>query len=163
MAQVDFFLKIDSIDGESVAKGHEKWIEVQSFSWGMSQSGGGGGGGGGSAGKVVVQDLHFVARTGLQSPLLLTATGTGQHFKKAMLSVREAGGDRQLEYIKMSLTDVLVSSYQVGGTDAGEDNRPSDQISLAFQKIEMAVSAQNADGSLLTTRGGWDLKTNSKV
>jgi len=160
VAQVDFFLKIDSIDGESVVKGLEKWIEVQSFSWGMSQSGGAGGGG---AGKVVVQDFHFVARTGLQSPLLLTATGTGQHFKKATLSVREAGGDRQLEYIKVNLTDVLVSSYQVGGTDAGEDNRPSDQISLTFQRVEMDVSAQGADGTLKTTHGSWDLKTNSKA
>ena len=33
---VDMFLKLDGIDGESVDKGYEKWIECLSFSWGIS-------------------------------------------------------------------------------------------------------------------------------
>lgn len=157
MAQADYFLKLDGIDGESVQKGHEKWIEIQSFSWGMSNSGSAGHGSGGGAGKVSFQDFHFVARTGIQSPTLLTATGTGEHFKKAVLSVRKAG-ERPLEWIKMQLADVLVSSYQVGATQASDDGLPLDQFSLNFTKVEMEISAPNADGNpAAVSRGGWDL------
>ena len=35
MAAVDFFLKIDGIEGESTQKGHEKEIEIQSWSFGV--------------------------------------------------------------------------------------------------------------------------------
>lgn len=34
MAQVDFFLKIDGIKGESTDKAHKGEIEIESFSWG---------------------------------------------------------------------------------------------------------------------------------
>ena len=50
MAAVDFFLKIDGIDGESADHKHGKEIDVQSWSWGAHQSGTHAGGGGGGAG-----------------------------------------------------------------------------------------------------------------
>ena len=49
MAQVDYFLKIDGIDGESTDAKHKGEIDLQSWGFGASQSGtmhsGGGGGG----------------------------------------------------------------------------------------------------------------------
>ena len=38
LAAVDYFLKIDGVEGEATAKGHEKEIEILSWSWGVSQS-----------------------------------------------------------------------------------------------------------------------------
>ena len=37
MAQVDYFLKIDGVDGESGDDKHKGEIEVESFSWGETQ------------------------------------------------------------------------------------------------------------------------------
>lgn len=161
MAQADYFLKIDGIDGESADSKHKGEIEINSFSWGLNQEGATRGGGGG-AGKVSVQDFHFVAATGVQSPPLLVATATGEHFKKAVLTVRKAG-EKQVEFLKISLEDVLVSSYQVGGTDAGDDGLPRDQFSLNFAKIVMSVSTQRPDGSLgEAVTGGYDVVANKK-
>ena len=36
---VDYFLKIDGIDGESQDDKHKDWIEVLSFSWGPPGAG----------------------------------------------------------------------------------------------------------------------------
>ena len=51
MAGSDYLLKIKTIDGESKQKGHEKWIELQSWSWGESNAGSSGLGAGRSWGS----------------------------------------------------------------------------------------------------------------
>jgi len=149
VAHADYYLKIDGIEGESADAQHKGEIEV-------------GTGTGGGTGKVVFQDFHFMAKTGIQSPLLFLATAQGEHFKKATLTCRKSG-EKQVEFLKIKLTDVLVSSYQAGAADAPDDNLPRDQFSLNFSKIEMAVSAVNADGSVRkTVSASWDLKSNTK-
>jgi type VI secretion system secreted protein Hcp len=142
----DFLLMIDGIKGESVQDKHKDEIEVESFSWGATQQGAHGGGGGGGGGKVSFQDLHFTSRVGKHSPLLVKACATGQHIKKAVLTVRKSGGDQQ-EYYKVTLEDLLVSSYQSGGSE-GSNALPVDQFALNFAKIEFAYCPQKPDGKL---------------
>ncbi len=163
MAEADYFLKLDGIEGESRDDKHKGEIEIQSFSWGLSHEAlRTGGGGAGGTGKVSVQDFHFVAQTGIQSPPLMVATATGQHFKKATLTVRSSA--HKQEFLKIQLEEILVSSYQVGGTDAGDDGLPRDQFSLNFTKVQMSVTEQAADGSAgRVFGGGYDLKANVKM
>lgn len=142
----DFLLMIDGIKGESQQDKHKDEIEIESFSWGATQQGAHGAGGGGGAGKVSFQDLHFTSRVGKHSPLLVKACATGQHIKKAMLTVRKSGGEQQ-EYYKLVLEDLLVSSYQSGGSE-GSNALPVDQFSLNFTKIEFSYSPQKVDGKL---------------
>jgi type VI secretion system secreted protein Hcp len=142
----DFLLMIDGIKGESVQDKHKDEIEVESFSWGATQQGAHGGGGGGGAGKVSFQDLHFTSRVGKHSPLLVKACAQGQHIKKALLTVRKSGGSQE-EYYKVTMEDLLVSSYQSGGSE-GSNALPVDQFALNFAKIEFAYSAQKPDGKL---------------
>jgi type VI secretion system secreted protein Hcp len=143
----DYLLEIDGIKGESLDKKHPGSIEVFSFSWGVSQTGTFGTGGGGGAGKASFQDLHFTSTVSKASPLLARACATGEHIKKAVLYVRKAGDNRdgnQAEFYKVTLEDVLVSSYQ----SAGGGETPEDAFSFNFAKIEYAYSPQRADGSL---------------
>jgi len=147
MAAVDYFLKIDGVEGESQSEGHVGEIEVESFSWGESNTGAAAHGGGGGAGKVSMQDFHFTMRSGKSSPKLFLACASGQHLKEATLTARKAGGDRPQEFLKYRLTDVLVSSYQIAGDPPSED-RPGDQISIDFAKIELEYRPQAPDGSL---------------
>ena len=176
MAQVDFFLKIDGVKGESQDATHKDEIEIMSFSFGLSQVGSRGFGGGGGGGKVSFQDFHFSAPVNASSPRLFQACATGEHFKKAVLTARKAGGDRQgLEYLKVTMTDVLISSYadgskqlDTGYSNLAEDDSknevPTDQVSLNFRKIEMTYQRRLPDGTLAeATRAGWDLATNKKV
>jgi type VI secretion system secreted protein Hcp len=158
---VDYFLKIDGIEGESADKAHPKEIELLSFSWGVTQAGTGAhGGGGGGAGKASFNDFVFVARVSKASPKLFLTSAGGQHVKSVLLTCRRSGG-AQLEFLKIKLSDVLVSSYQVGGSSP-ED--PLDQVSLSFAKIEVEYTPSAKSGKAEPpVRAGWDLKTNKKV
>lgn len=68
----------------------------------------------------------------------------GKHIPKGMLICRKAGGDNQVEYIKIELTDVMVSSYQFGGSGSAE--RIMESISLNFGQFKYVYTEQLANG-----------------
>lgn len=161
MAQVDYFLKIDGIPGESHDSKHKDEIDLLSWSWGETQSGTHVGGGGGGAGKVSMQDFTFTMRVNKATPKLMLACATGDHIKKAVLTCRKAGREQQ-EYLLVTFTDLLVSSYQTGGSSG--DTVPLDTISLNFSKIEFDYKPQKEDGTLGgSVKVGYDIKANKKV
>jgi type VI secretion system secreted protein Hcp len=161
MAAVDYFLKLNGVDGESGDAKHKGEIELESWSFGATQSGTSGHGGGAGAGKVQMQDFHFVMKVNKASPKLLEKCATGEHIKDAILTCRKAGGEQQ-EYLKYKFTDVLVSSYQTGGSGGGPV--PMDQISLNFTKIEVEYKEQDNKGQLKgAVKAGYDVKANKKV
>jgi type VI secretion system secreted protein Hcp len=158
MAQVDYFLKIDGVDGEATDSKHKNEIDVESWSWGETNSGSHSFGGGGGAGKVQMNDISFVMRVNKASPKLLLACASGEHIKSALLTCRKAGKEQQ-EYLKIKFTDLLVSSYQTGGSKG--DVVPVDQVSINFSKIEYSYAAQNEKGGLASPIPvHWDLKLN---
>src|SRR5262245_30104523 len=83
MAAVDYFLKIDGIRWESKADRHKHEMDIESFSWGETQSGKFAVGSGGGAGKVSIQDFHFTMRVNKASPTLFLACAQGDHIKNA--------------------------------------------------------------------------------
>jgi len=141
----DAFLKLGDIKGESTDVNHKEWIKLDSFSWGVTNSGGTVGGGG-STGKASFQDVHFTSSTQKSSPLVAKACATGEHIPKCELSFIKGESQQGFEFLKFEFQDVLVSSYQIGGSSGGED-RPTDAFSLSFVKIELDYVPQNADGS----------------
>ena len=156
----DMFLKIDGIKGESLDAKHKGDIDIESYSWGVRATESQGGGGGG-AGKAVFDGVTFMAKTSAASPPLFLAAASGKHMKEAMLTVRHAG-KQQLEYLKIKLTDLTVSSYQQSDTEA--QDRPTDIFSLRFSKIDFSYSPQKPDGSLdAPVRAGWDVLKNQKI
>jgi type VI secretion system secreted protein Hcp len=162
MAAIDYFLKIDGVEGESQDAKHKGEIEIDSWSWGETQSGASGSGGGGGAGKVAMQDFHFVTKVSKASPKLLLACASGQHLSKALLTCRKAGKDQQ-DFLGVTLTDVLVSSFTTGGAEASSIV-PTDQFSLNFSKIEYQYAQRNPDGSLAPPiKVGWDVRANKSV
>jgi len=157
---VDFFIKFDGIKGESTDVKHKDEIDVESWSWGETHPGSASsGGGGGAAGKVAMQDFHFVMKLNRASPGLMKACATGQHIKLATLSARKAGKGQQ-EYLTFKFHDVLVSSFQTGGAE-GSTLVPTDQVSFNFAKLEVEYKPEKADGSLgAGVEFRYDLKTN---
>ena len=156
MAAVDYFLKIDGIQGESRDDRHKDEIDVESFSWGETQSGTFAVVGGGGSGKISMQDFNFTMRVNKASPALFLACAQGDHIKNAILTCRKAGKDQQ-EFMKVTMNDVLVSSFQIGGA---EGVVPTDQISLNFAKIEVEYQEQDATGKLVGSVKKWfDFKT----
>lgn len=157
MAEVDFFLKINGIPGESEKEGHADEIELTSWSWGENNSGSHSVGGGGGAGKVTLGDFNFIMPVNKASPELFLACATGKHIPDALLTCRKSGGKQQ-EYLKIKFTDLLISSYNTGGGGGGVT--PQEQITFNFAKIELSYAPQKKDGSLGAYATHWyDAKT----
>jgi type VI secretion system secreted protein Hcp len=162
MAAVDYFLKIKGIDGEAHDAKHKGELDIESWSWGETQGGTGHAGGGHGGGKVVMQDFHCVTKMSKASPKLFLACASGEHIPEAVLTCRKAGTDQQ-EYLTIKFSDLMVSSYQTGGSAHG-DVVPTDQFSLNFAKIELEYKEQKPDGTLGgATKAGWNAKENKKV
>jgi type VI secretion system secreted protein Hcp len=160
-AASNYLLEIDGIKGESQDNKHPGTIVVESFSFGESQTTHSSGGGGG-AGKVKFHDISVKKQVDSASPSLFQHCATGEHIKKAVLYVRKAGGS-QTEYLKITLTDVLVSSYNVG-SQAPKGAGETESITLNFAKIQQTYTPTNANGTPGAAQvAGWDVKANKKI
>jgi type VI secretion system secreted protein Hcp len=159
---VDMFLKLDGIEGESKDKSHKNEIHIESFSWGMDQTGTFGTAGGGGAGKVSIHDVSISKFIDKASAPLMLHCATGKHIKEGFITVRKAG-DQPLEYLKIKLSDILVSQVQSAGHN-GTDIL-SENVKLNFAQMRVEYQEQSATGG---PEGGpkmfgWDLKQNTKL
>jgi len=153
MALVDYFLKIDGISGESTDDKHKGEIEVASFSWGVRQTTARATGGAG-AGKATFQDFQFTKVSDKASPALFQKCATGEHIKQAVLTARKAG-ETQQEFLKVTLSDLLVSSYQSGGTatpDFIEITAPND-VAFLSQNLTTDNALSNGFGDPMDQAG----------
>jgi len=160
----DIFAKIGDIKGETQDDKHKDEIDVMSYSWGLSQTGTFAFGGGGGTGKAQFNDFNFTTNVSKASPMLFLACASGEHIKEATISVRKAGdntGSKE-DYLILKMTDVMISSYQTGGSSGAD--RPTESVSMAYAKVEISYKPQNADGTFgAPITAGWDLKANTKV
>lgn len=156
---VDMFMKIDTVDGESKDKTHKKDIDVLAWSWGMSNSGSAHVGGGAGAGKVNIQDLSFTKWVDSASPKLMLAACDGKHFKDAVLVVRKAG-EKPVEYIKIKMEEVLITSISTGGS--GGEDRLTENVTLNFSKVSVDYVPQDDKGAAGTAIPmAWDIAANA--
>ncbi|MCH7687437.1 MAG: type VI secretion system tube protein Hcp [Planctomycetes bacterium] len=159
---VDMFLKIDSLEGESRDKGYKNWIDVESYSWGATQSGSQHTGGGGGTGKVSIQDLHVVKKMDKCTADIMRKCCDGTHFNKIELVCRKAGGDQPLEYVKWELKKAIVSSYQTGSS--GGEGADMEQISFNFAEVKMEYAVQSDTGGIgETPKFGWNVEQNAPL
>lgn len=158
---VDMFMKVAGIEGESKDSAHKSEIDVLSWSWGMAQSGSGHVGGGGGTGKVSVNDLSFTKYVDKSSPDLMLSCCNGKHFADAKLTIRKAG-ENPLEYLIITMQDVIVSSVQTGGS--GGDDRITENVSLNFAKVKVDYTEQSSTGGAgAKPKMGWDIEGNKKM
>ena len=155
----DIFAKIGDIKGESLYDKHKDEIEVLSFSWGVTNPAVLSGGGGGGAGKATFHDLSIVHNLDKASPLLLRACATGMHIKDAVITHRKAGKGQQ-EYLIVKLNDVVITGVTHGGSPG---QAISENVTLAFAKVDLEYKPQKADGSLdAGIHFKYDIKSNKE-
>ena len=157
----DMFLKIGDVKGESQDgkyKGSDGWNDILAFSWGISNSSNTHMGGGGGVGKASFTDLTITKHVDLASAAIALLCANGKHVKEAILVVRKQG-EKPLDYYKIKMEDVLVSSFQHSGSDGG--GPPTESVSLNFAKMFFEYKVQKPDGS--AGAGGefkWDIAGN---
>ncbi|SPB15139.1 type VI secretion system effector [Caballeronia novacaledonica] len=161
MAQ-DIFLKIDGITGESLDDKHKDEIEVLNWTWEISQESTMHSGSGGGAGKATVSDLKFEHNIDRSSPNLMKYALTGKHIDHATLVMRKTGGS-PLEYLKITMSDVLVTRVAPSGSRNDSDHS-RETVSLSFAKVKQEYVVQNAQGgSGGAVTAGFDIKGNKEV
>ncbi len=136
----DYLLEIDGIKGESTDEKHRDTIEIESFSWGATNSG--------SVAKAIT--LSLGKRIDKASPMLFLACAKGNHIPQAVLTCRKSGGGGKQDYYVVTLSDILVSSYQSGG-GGGSGGAitapiPADQISFNYSKIKIEYTRYDDAG-----------------
>ncbi|WP_333903962.1 type VI secretion system tube protein Hcp [Achromobacter insolitus] len=154
-------MKIDGANGESKDANHKDWTDIVSFSWGATQPGNLASGGGLGAGKASFNDLHVVARIDKAAPAVMKHCASGKHLSKIELSMCKAGGE-QIEYSKITLEDVLVSSVQISGDRSSEGV----VVNFAFQaaKVKQQYWEQTDKGGKgAESLVAWDIKQNKEV
>jgi len=140
----DMFIKIDGIKGDSVDAKHAGEIDVMSWSWGASSQGAFTPGGGGAT-RVTFQNLTITKKVDSSSPNLLLSAAQGLHRKDLMLVARGTG-TKAVEYLRIKLSDVIVTGIKLSGTAASATG-PVEEVTFTFGACEYAYAPPKADGS----------------
>ncbi len=131
-------------------------IQIQSYSWGVSNPGSiGSAGGGAGAGKASFSTLNLMKNVDTTSALLLKATATGEHFAKAVLTVQWGTG-ATTSTAKYELGTVFVESVQHSGAGG---STPTESVSLLYGSVKWSFS-EGSGGP--PASGGWDIVGNTE-
>src|SRR5438132_10503965 len=153
MAVVDYFLKIEGIAGESTDVQHKGEFEIKDFSFGVENPTTiGSATGGAGAGKIKFNEFTIKKTTDKASPVLMQSCATGQHLKEATFTARKAG-EQPVEFLKIRMSDVLVSSYRATGvtppppppsldvaaisTGGSGSDLTSDAVALSYRAVQL--------------------------
>lgn len=142
----DMFLKLTGIAGESTNASHVDEIDIDSLTWGILGAPGPGGPPGIS--NIVVHKLVDLA-----SPLLLEHSVTGAVIPSGTVTFHKVGvapGGATVDFLVFKLTNVTVTS--VGLNANRGDDIPSENVALAFKKVEFDYTAQTASGAAGTKK-----------
>ncbi|NVZ21199.1 Hcp family type VI secretion system effector [Pseudomonas costantinii] len=160
---VDMFLKLGDIKGESRDQAHRDEIDITEWAWGLAQSGSMHSGTGGGAGKVDIANVNLKKPLDKSSPNLMMACASGKHYPEAKLVVRKAGGASPVEYLVITLKEVMVVSYSA----SAENNADvlHDSFALNFATVDVSYQPQKADGGKDggPVKFGWNIRQNVKV
>lgn len=157
----DTFLKIDGIPGESTDDKHKDWIEISSFSHGLSQPASAvvSSAGGGSAERLNHADFTVTKLLDKASPKIYEFCCTGKHIKEVTIEMCRAGGDK-MKYMEIKLQEAIISNVSSSGS-SGSDF-PNESVSFNYGKINWTYTQQKrADGTPGgNVPAGWDLIAN---
>jgi type VI secretion system secreted protein Hcp len=159
---VDMFLELEGIKGETADKTFKSKnaMDILAWSWGLSNSGTFHSGTGGGAGKANFQDISITKYIDLATPNLMLYCSNGKHITKGTLTIRKAG-ENPLEYLKISLNNILVTSYSTGGS--GGEDRLTENISLNFAEVKVEYAQQDAKGGKAGSNDySWNIAQNAK-
>jgi len=176
MAQLDYFIKIDQIPGESTDEKHKDEIEVLSYSFGMKHGDAGSSSTGGArtAGRIAHKPFDFVKVTDKASAKLLEKCCNGTHIPKAVFTAHRATDQKQ-KYLQIDFTDIIVSSWssaQSPTTERGAAAEAGGGVMLQEESVELNYGSIKFTYTATDHKtgkpagdvvAGWDLIGNKKI
>lgn len=173
---LDIFLNLDGIAGESTVKGHESEITVLSYEQAVDvaiiHSGSGSGA---AAGKATFSSVLFRKNVDAASIPMLLACAAGRHINEARFTFRRAGN---FDFYKVTLESVLIThiaqragtgaqyplSFEMLNSGASNDGF-LDEVTLNYSRIRWEYRAHPSHGGIgpPTAAGGWDVIANKPL
>ncbi len=144
----DILIKFSNgITGESTVKDHDGWIEILSFSEGLSSPGSTASGTGSSAGKSNLSNFTFTAKEGAHTPEIIKKGTCGKHFDTVEIHYLKQTGDEggAQKYRSALLTEVYITGWS-GSRSEGSEGFESFSMEAATAQWE--YFKQNATGGL---------------
>jgi type VI protein secretion system component Hcp len=146
---IDYYLKIDGIDGGSTAAKYKGWSDVDSFSWGVSNS----------SGTPSASAFGWTQLIDQSVVPIMLGVANGTTFKNATFDVVQ-GGANPLRFFQMQFNGVNLSSLQLSGSAASLGFAAE----LLSPQITMTYWATDPKGNQAPPiTGTWDLTKNSFV
>lgn len=159
MAMNVFLWLSNGIKGESQELAD--YIDVLSWSWGATQSATSHMGTGSGGGKVSVQDLVAVKYVDLSTSDLIKRCSNGEHIDTGHMIVRKAGGAETVDYLRIDMEQIIISSYQTGGGQNDPGDKVQETMSMNFRSFAWTYTAQEGSGAAGTEMAaGWDIAAN---
>ena len=153
---VNAYLYVDGVTGPSTSK--TGFIDILSFSWGVSQTstyGAGQSGKEAKAGRADFSNLSIMKVLDATTALLCDHCATGNILPSVYIVYDKPVGDKQADYFRIYLKDAIITSVQLSGSN----ENPTESVSFAFQAVEIAYKAENDDGTLAgAVPKGYDLE-----
>jgi type VI secretion system secreted protein Hcp len=143
---VDYFLKLDGIQGESQDSNHKDEIQIMSWSWGASQVSSVGGTGGSGAGKASLSDFSIMTNFDKATPKFFKSVCQGTHLKSGTMSAVKAGANGK-PYLKVDFKELFVTHLQISASS----EVPTVSISFSYNQIAIDYSTQNEQGNITST------------
>ena len=148
MALRDMFLKIEGakqgpIKGESSDAHHAGEIDVISWSWGMDSPSDAFGH---AKARTSFDQLRIVKRVDSATTALMGALRNNELVKKAVLTVRKAGGPEALEYFTITVEKGRLTHHRVTGGEGAESSVLTEEFALGFQKVSVEYVPQSKTG-----------------
>ncbi|MBI3898983.1 MAG: type VI secretion system tube protein Hcp [Gammaproteobacteria bacterium] len=161
---MSIFLNYEGIQGESSDQGHAKWIDVDSWSWGVARqiTSSTSTQNDRESTNAKITDLTITKRMDSSSPKLFleSCCGTG---KNVILHLSKTGsGTGSDVYQEYKLKNALISHYSVGG-NATDKERPTESITISFVELESKYTPYDEDGKATSPIAvGFDTAKNVK-
>ena len=140
------YIKFDGVDGEAQDKDHKGWSDIMSFGQGLHQPGGGATGPTRRRGDVILDDISVSKELDKASPKIAEAVCKGKVFPKVEIQLTASYTDAgRVTYYAYELKNVLVTSYNIGGSGQSEDV-PAEDFSLNFEGIKVTYTEADNQG-----------------
>ena len=138
------YMKYDGIEGDTTEEGHAKWIEVNSFQWGVGRGIASPVGGSldRESSAPSVSEITITKAQDTATIKLIDASFQGEG-KTVNIDFCKTDKGKLEVYLTYTLTNTMISGYSIS---SGGD-RPSESLSLNFTKVEVKMNQNDATGA----------------
>jgi type VI secretion system secreted protein Hcp len=163
MKMAEMFLKFEGpkIEGESLDEAlpipHKNEIEIKAWSWKTENHVQWDVNQGGQSTKMKVNAIDLEKVVDKASHLLYQFCTNGKHIQKAIITARKNNGDQKVEYLRLTLEDVMVNEVRWAGQ--GDEQFLTENVQLSFAQFLIEYSVQGEDGTAVPAGShGWHVQ-----